>query len=68
MAERPATRRITENDWIIIAVGKHIVAQDALAGGGEGVGIEEAGGGGVVVAGMEVIEASFGIVAIASVS
>ena len=45
---------------VVITIGKHVVAQQALACGGEGVGIEEAGEGGVVVAGLEVIEAGFG--------
>ena len=31
---------------IVEAIGKHIMAEQALAGGGEGVSVEEAGGGG----------------------
>ena len=53
---------------IIAAVGKHIVAQDALAGGGVGVGVYEASEVCIVVAGLEVIEAPFGIVDIATVA
>ena len=60
--------KIASINRIVEAIGKHVIAQQALAGGGEGVGIEEAGGGGVIVAGLEVIKASLGIVAIASVS
>ena len=37
---------INSHDGIIPAISKHVIAQEALAGGGEGVGIEEAGGGG----------------------
>ena len=55
-------------DRIIIAISKHVIAQDALAGTYQCVGGDEAGGGGVIVAGLEVIEAGFGIVAVASVS
>ena len=38
-----------------------------MAGGGEGVGIEEAGCGGVIVAGLEVIELCLGVVDIAPI-
>ena len=37
---------------IITAIRKHIAAEEALAGGGVGVGVYEAAGGGVVVAGL----------------
>ena len=47
---------ICEIIGIIQTIGKHVIAQQTLAGGGEGVGIEEAGNGGVIVAGLEVIE------------
>ena len=42
----------------IIAIGKHIIAEDALPGSSKFVGIEESAGFGVVVAGLEVIQAS----------
>ena len=38
-----------------------------MAGGGEGVGVEEAGNSGVVVAGLEVIELGLGVVDIAPI-
>ena len=38
-----------------------------MAGGGEGVGVEEAGRGGVIVAGLEIIELCLGVVDIAPV-
>ena len=42
---------------IIPAVRKHIVPQEALAGAGVAVGVEEAAQGWVVVTGLEVVEA-----------
>ena len=47
---------INEVSRIIKAVGKHVGAEDSLAGGGVGVGVEEAAQLGIVVAGLEVIE------------
>ena len=41
---------------IIQTIREHIIAEEALAGGGVGVGVYEAAGGGVVVAGLEIIE------------
>ena len=41
-----------------MAIIKHIVAQEALAGGGKDVGVEESAGIGVIVAGLEVVESS----------
>ena len=38
-----------------------------MAGRGEGIGVEEAGCGGVIVAGLEVIELCFGVVDIAPI-
>ena len=35
------------------------MAEDSLAGGGVGVGVYEAAGGGVVITGLEVVEAGF---------
>ena len=60
--------RIASIHRIVEAIGKHVIAQNALAGGGEGIGIEEAGEGGVIVARLEVIEAGFGVVDIASIA
>ena len=41
------------------------MAEDALAGGGVGVGVDESADGGVVITGLEVIEPSFLLRAIA---
>ena len=53
---------------IIQAIGKHVIAQNALAGGDEGVCADEAAEGGVVVAGLEVVKPRFLVVDIASIA
>lgn len=45
-----------------------LVAEEAGSGGGKGVGVEEAADGGVIVAGLEVVEAGFGIVVVATIA
>ena len=47
-------------DRIIIAIGKHIRAEEGLAGTTVGVGVYESGDSGVIISGLEVIEASLG--------
>ena len=42
---------------IVVTIRKHIVPQEALAGTGVAVGVEEAAQRGVVVSGLQVIEA-----------
>ena len=53
------SKRIKEYQRIIPAVRKHIVPQEALAGAGVAVGVEEALDNGVVISALEVIEAGF---------
>ena len=55
-------------DGIIQAIRKHIIAEDALSGGSVYVGVYESAEGGIVVAGLEVIESCFGIVVVAAVA
>ena len=62
------TRRIRVAYWIIQAIGKHIIAENALAGGDEGVCAEEAAHFWVVIAGLEVIEAGLLVKDIATVA
>ena len=50
---------------IIVAVGKHIIAQDTLAGGDEGIGVEEAALFGGVIAALEVIKFGFSFIVLA---
>ena len=37
------------------AIGKHVIAQQALSGGGEGIGVDESSESGGIVAGLEVV-------------
>ena len=53
---------------IITAIGKHVIAQQALAGGGEGVRIDESSEAGIVIAGLEVVQAGFGVPDVAMVT
>ena len=53
-------------DRIIPAIGKHIVAEEALAGGNEDVGIDESADFGIVITGLEVIESSLSVIDLAS--
>ena len=48
--------RISEAYWVIIAVCKHVVTQDTLAGAGVGVGINEPAQFGIVITGLEIVE------------
>lgn len=47
------------NHRAIIAVGKHIVPEEALASGGVGVCVDESAQGGGVISGLQVVEARF---------
>jgi hypothetical protein len=49
---RIGTRNIFSAYRIIKTIGEHIMAEDALAGGGVGVGVDEAADCGVVIAGL----------------
>ena len=42
---------------IVPAIGKHVIAEEALAGGDEGVGVDKSADGGVVITALQVIEA-----------
>ena len=50
---------IAKQHWIICAIRKHVVPQKALAGACVAVCVEKALDDGIVVAGLEVIEAGF---------
>ena len=53
------TLRHHAGNRIVAAVGKHVIAEDALAGGDEGIGVDKSADGGVVITGLEIIEACF---------
>ena len=55
-----ATGGINAANRIIVAVGEHIIAHKALAGGNKGIRIQEAAPLGVIIAGLEVIESCLG--------
>jgi len=46
---RGSAREIRIYGWAIIAISKHVIANNALAGGGIGVGVEETADGGAAV-------------------
>jgi hypothetical protein len=50
------TFRIGKYHRIIAAVGKHVIAQDTLSGGDEGIGIDESADFGGVISALEIIE------------
>ena len=51
-------------DRVIAAICEHVIAEEALAGGDEGIGIDEAANLWIVITGLQVIEA--GIILIGS--
>ena len=54
------TKSIVTNNRIIATIGKHIVAQQALSGGSECVGVEETASCLVVISGLQVIQSCLG--------
>jgi len=59
--------RILICDRIIQAVGKHVIAQVALTGGDEGIGVEESAPDGVVISALQIIQPGFGIIDITTI-
>jgi hypothetical protein len=53
---------ITVHDRIVVAVRKHVIAQDSLVGACVGIGINESAQVGIVIAGLEVVERSLSVV------
>ena len=47
---------ITAHHGIIVTIGKHIISQQALAGGDVDVGIEEAAYCGIIISALQVIQ------------
>ena len=50
---------------IIQTIGKHVIAEDALAGGGVGVGVDESADTGIIVTRLEIVEPGLNIVYVA---
>ena len=59
---------VDSTDRIVSAVGKHFAASQVLSSGCVFVRIDEAADQGIVIAGLEVIEAGFGIVIVAAIA
>ena len=59
------TCRITVIDRIIPTVGKHIVAQNALAGGSVGVCVDESAYLRIVITGLEIVERGLSVLELA---
>ena len=59
---------VYRHDWEVVTIRKHIGSDKALACACEGVGVDESMVCGVVVAGLEVVEAGFGVVDVAAVA
>ena len=51
---------------VVAAICKHVKAEGALAGGGVGVGVDEAAGGGVIITGLQIVQPGFVVVAVAT--
>ena len=65
---RHISRWIKTIDWIIPAIGKHVIAQEALAGGCEGIGIEKSADCWIVIPGLAVVHSTVGIINISAVA
>ena len=57
---RNSSSNILSAYWIVQTIGKHIVAQDTLAGGDESVGVDKSAEVGIIITALEVIELGFG--------
>ena len=51
-------------NWIIVAIGKHVITEDSLTGGGEGIGIEESADLGIVITGLEIVERDLSVLCV----
>ena len=65
---RNSSSNILSAYWIVQTIGKHIVAQDTLAGGDESVGVDKSAEVGIIITALEVIELGFLVVHIAMVA
>ena len=58
---------IRKNYRIVQTIGKHVIAQDTLAGGGVSIGIDESAQFGIVITGLEVVEGGFNVLGLSAV-
>ena len=47
---------ITQDHRTIVAIRKHVIAEGSLAGGDEGVGVDESAPGGIVITALEIVQ------------
>ena len=52
--------------WVVEAIRKHVIAEEALAGRCEGVGIEKSAQFWIVISALEVVERGLGIIQLAT--
>ena len=57
---------IAKCNGVIQAIGKHVITQNTLAGGGVGISIDESAQFGIVITGPEVIEGGFSVLGLAT--
>ena len=58
---------IRKNYRIVQTIGKHVIAQDTLAGGGVSIGIDESAQFGIVVTGLQIIEFCLSVLGLAEI-
>lgn len=56
------------NNWVIVAIRKHVIAKNSLPCAGVAVGIDKPAGLGIVIPGIEVVKPGLGIIVIAPVA
>jgi hypothetical protein len=59
---------ICSADGVIPTIGKHVIAENTLAGGNEGIGVDESADCGVVITGLQVIEAGIIVIVVTATS
>ena len=62
------SQRIECIHWIIIAISKHVIAQNILSSRNQRISVEEAAEGGVVVSALQIVKLSFVVIDIAAVA
>ena len=58
--------RINTVHWVVQTVGKHIAAEQALAGGDEGIGIDESAQLGIIITALEIVESGLSSLTLAA--
>ena len=61
-------RGVVGHHRVIIAMCKHIVPQDSLTSGGEGISVQESSHDGVIISALQVIETGFAVAVVTPVA